>query len=50
MKPVSSGDTITATVTFKEKRPGKHVVLLDNVCTNNRGERVLAGGRHSHRA
>ncbi len=35
LKPVSPGDTITATVTVKEKRPGKHVVLLDTVCTNN---------------
>jgi phosphate acetyltransferase len=43
LKPGSPGDTITATATVKERRPGKHVVLLDTVCTNNRGERVLAG-------
>lgn len=42
-KPVAVGDAITATVTVKEKRPDKHVVLLDTVCTNQHGEQVLSG-------
>ncbi|MEW9612434.1 bifunctional enoyl-CoA hydratase/phosphate acetyltransferase [Shinella sp. S4-D37] len=43
LKPVAPGDTITATVTVKEKRPQRHVVLLDTVCTNREGEVVLKG-------
>jgi phosphate acetyltransferase len=43
LKPVSPGDTITATVTVKEKRPGKRIILLDTVCTNQKGDRVLSG-------
>ncbi|MBS7811023.1 bifunctional enoyl-CoA hydratase/phosphate acetyltransferase [Roseococcus pinisoli] len=42
LKPVSLGDTITATVTVKEKRAG-NTVLLDTRCTNQRGETVLSG-------
>lgn len=42
-KPVAPGDTITATVTVQEKRPDKHVVLLDTRCTNQHGEEVLTG-------
>jgi phosphate acetyltransferase len=41
--PVASGDTITATVTVKEKYPDKHIVLLDTYCTNQKGETVLRG-------
>jgi phosphate acetyltransferase len=41
--PVMPGDTITATVTVTEKRPEKHIVLLDTHCTNQRGETVLRG-------
>lgn len=43
LKPVLPGDTITATVTVKEKRPEKHVVLLDTICTNQSGVQVLSG-------
>lgn len=43
LKPVSPGDTITATVTVKEKRPEKHIVLLDTICTNQNGVQVLSG-------
>lgn len=43
LKPVSPGDTITATVTVKEKRPEKHIVLLDTICTNQHGVQVLSG-------
>lgn len=41
--PVTPGDTITATVTVKEKRAEKHVVLLDTCCTNQKGDVVLSG-------
>lgn len=43
LKPVAPGDTVTVTVTVREKRPEKRVVLLDTVCTNQRGEKVLSG-------
>ncbi|MCF2524659.1 bifunctional enoyl-CoA hydratase/phosphate acetyltransferase [Bradyrhizobium sp. G127] len=43
LKPVTPGDTITATVTVREKRSGKRIVLLDTVCTNQRGDKVLSG-------
>ena len=42
-KPVSPGDTVTATVTVKEKRPENRIVLLDTVCTNKKGDQVLTG-------
>ena len=35
--PVSIGDTITATVTVREKKPAKGDVVLDCVCTNQQG-------------
>lgn len=43
LKPVAPGDTVTATVKVKEKRPEKRIVLLDTVCTNQKGEEVLTG-------
>ncbi|MVT71189.1 bifunctional enoyl-CoA hydratase/phosphate acetyltransferase [Bradyrhizobium pachyrhizi] len=43
LKPVAPGDTVTATVTVREKRPENHVVLLDTVCTNKTGYQVLTG-------
>ena len=45
-KPVSPGDTVTATVTVKEKRPENRIVLLDTVCTN---ERRSGPDRHRER-
>ena len=42
-KPVAPGDTITALVTVTEKREEKHIVLLNTVCKNQRGEEVLSG-------
>ncbi|WP_454627331.1 bifunctional enoyl-CoA hydratase/phosphate acetyltransferase [Bradyrhizobium cenepequi] len=42
-KPVAPGDTITATVTVREKRPEKHIVLLETICTNAKGDQVLTG-------
>jgi phosphotransacetylase/acyl dehydratase len=42
-KPVGLGDTITVTVTAKEKRPEKHIVIFDCRCVNQRGEEVITG-------
>ena len=42
-KPVSVGDTITVTVTAKEKRPEKHIVLFDCRCVNQGGDEVITG-------
>jgi phosphate acetyltransferase len=41
--PVAPGDVITATVTVKEKRPGKRIVVLDTCCTNQKSQVVLLG-------
>ena len=41
--PVSLGDTITATLTVKEKRPEKGDVTLDCLCTNQDGKAVITG-------
>ena len=43
IKPVALGDTVTATVTVKEKQVQKSIVILDTVCTNQRNEEVLRG-------
>lgn len=43
LKPVAPGDTITATVTVKEKQPQRHIVILNTICTNDAGEDVLQG-------
>jgi len=42
-KPVGLGDTITVTVTAKEKRPEKHIVIFDCRCVNQKGEDVITG-------
>ncbi|MFM0080657.1 bifunctional enoyl-CoA hydratase/phosphate acetyltransferase [Paraburkholderia sediminicola] len=42
-RPVVPGDVITTTVTVKEKRVEKHIVLLDTRCTNQKGQLVLLG-------
>ena len=42
-KPVSPGDTITATVSVQEKRADKRIVLFDTRCTNQDGQEVLTG-------
>ena len=41
--PVVPGDVVTATVTVKEKRADKRIVLMDTRCTNQRGDVVLTG-------
>jgi phosphate acetyltransferase len=43
LKPVAPGDTITVTVTVKEKRPEKHIVLLATNASNQSGKEVLSG-------
>jgi phosphotransacetylase/acyl dehydratase len=43
VRPVSPGDTMTATLTVKEKKPAKGDVTLDCVCVNQRGEPVITG-------
>ncbi len=43
VRPVRPGDVITATVTARELRGGRGVVLFDCVCTNQDGTAVLAG-------
>ncbi|SEQ98655.1 bifunctional enoyl-CoA hydratase/phosphate acetyltransferase [Sphingobium sp. YR768] len=42
-RPVGLGDTITASVTVKEKRPGHEVILFDCRCVNQQGEDVITG-------
>lgn len=42
-RPVSPGDTITASVTVREKRAEKNVVLLDCLCVNQHGDAVVTG-------
>jgi phosphotransacetylase/acyl dehydratase len=42
-RPVNIGDTITATLTVKEKKPAKGDVTLDCVCTNQKGDVVISG-------
>jgi len=43
LRPVFIGDTITATMTVREKKPEKGDVTLDCVCTNQHGEAVITG-------
>lgn len=43
LKSVSPGDVITATVTVKEKRPEKRIVILDTSCMNQNAVQVLSG-------
>ncbi|MDR3534056.1 MAG: bifunctional enoyl-CoA hydratase/phosphate acetyltransferase [Rhodopila sp.] len=46
LRPVSIGDTITATLTVTEKNPAKHNLTLDCRCTNQTGEVVISGSAH----
>ena len=41
--PVGIGDTITATLTVREKKPERGDVTLDCVCTNQDGKAVITG-------
>lgn len=42
-RPVAPGDTITATVTVREKAADKRIVTLDTLCVNQDGKEVLSG-------
>ncbi len=42
-QPVAIGDTITATLTLREKNPEKGHVTLDCACTNQAGQIVISG-------
>lgn len=42
-KPVRPGDTVRVSVTVKEKREHKHVVIFDCLCSDALGETVAAG-------
>ena len=41
--PVAIGDTITTTVTAREKKPEKHRIIFDCVCTNQDGHADITG-------
>ena len=43
LKPVTLGDTITITVTVKQKTEPKHHIIFDCVCTNQDGVVVVQG-------
>ena len=43
LHPVSIGDTVTVTLTVREKKPEKGDVVLDTVCTNQQGQTVITG-------
>src|SRR5271165_494391 len=38
LKPLGLGDTITVTVTAKDKRPEKRIIIFDCHCKNQNGE------------
>lgn len=42
-RPVGIGDAITATVTVKEKREDKKILVLECECVNQNGETVISG-------
>ena len=42
-RPVSIGDTITATVIVQEKKERGEIVILECTCTNQKGEKVISG-------
>ncbi|RWR30873.1 bifunctional enoyl-CoA hydratase/phosphate acetyltransferase [Sinirhodobacter populi] len=43
LRPVSPGDTITASVRVTEKAAAHQIVRLETICTNQKGEKVLEG-------
>ena len=42
-RPVRIGDTVTVSVTAKEKRPEKKIVIFDCHCVNQDGKDVISG-------
>ena len=43
LKPLGLGDTITVTITAKEKRPEKRIIIFDCQCKNQNSEAVVTG-------
>lgn len=43
LAPVGIGDTITTTVTAREKKPEKQRIVFDCLCINQNGQRVITG-------
>ena len=43
LRPIGLGDSLTATVTVREKRAATKTVVFDCACTNQGGDRVIAG-------
>ncbi|HXP73838.1 MAG TPA: bifunctional enoyl-CoA hydratase/phosphate acetyltransferase [Stellaceae bacterium] len=43
LKPVKPGDTITASVTVREKFADKNRIIMDCLCTNQNGKSVITG-------
>lgn len=43
LAPVALGDTITVTVTAREKKPAKHRIVFDCRCCNQLGTEVIVG-------
>ena len=43
LRPVQVGDTVTATVTAREKRPNGRAIVFDCHCVNQHGEAVATG-------
>ena len=43
LAPVFSGDTITATLTVRDVRQDKQIIMLDGVARNQKGEVVITG-------
>jgi len=41
--PVMFGDTVTTTLTVREKNPERNEIILDALCTNQKGDAVLKG-------
>ncbi len=41
--PVLFGDTITTTLTVREKNPERNEIILDALCTNQKKDAVLKG-------
>ena len=41
--PVLFGDTITTTLTVREKNPERNELIMEALCTNQKGEAVLKG-------
>jgi 3-hydroxybutyryl-CoA dehydratase len=43
VRPVLFGDTITTTLTVREKKPERNEIIFDALCANQKGDAVLKG-------